>query len=81
MFKNVIARATAAGLLTVSVAASAAPMAFETATRAASPVSATEELGEGNDVWLILLFAAVAAGIIVAIEGNEGSVDDLPTSP
>lgn len=81
MIKKVIASAAVAGLLSVSVAANAAPIAFESATRAASPIGDAEEMEGGSGILIALIVAAVAAGLIVLIENNEGDVDDLPASP
>ena len=81
MLKKIIASAVAGTLAVSSVAAAAAPIAFESADRAASNLGSSEELGEGSDAWLVLLFLALAAGIIVLVEQNEGDEDDLPASP
>ena len=82
MLKKFIACGAAGMLAVSSIAASAAPVAFDSAARAASSVTDAEELGEGtSEVWLLVLFALAAAGIVVLIQGSEGSVDDLPASP
>lgn len=81
MLKKFIASAVAGTLAVSSVAAAAAPIAFQSADRTASPVGSAEEMEGSNEVWLLVLFAAIAAGVIVLIEGNEDDVDDLPTSP
>ncbi len=80
MLKKIIASTVAAGLLAGNaVAASAAPIAFESANRAASPVASAEQMEEMSEAWLVLLFAAIAAAIILLVEGSEGT--ELPTSP
>jgi len=80
--KKIIA-GSAAGMLAVSsVAASAAPVAFETAQRNASPILGAEALGdEISEVWLVFLFAAIAAGIILAVDSSGNDIEDLPASP
>ena len=78
MIKKLIASAGVAALmLGQSVAATAAPV-----DRIGGPVNASERMGgEGgiSNVVLILVFAAIGAGIIFLIEDNEDQ--DLPTSP
>jgi len=34
-----------------------------------------------SEIWIAIIFALVAAGIIVLIENEEGDIDDLPASP
>lgn len=81
MFKKTIASAVAVGLLSASaVSAAAAPISAESA-RTASPVAGSEELFGGNEWLIALIFALIAAGIIVLIEDGEGDVADLPASP
>lgn len=78
MIKKIIASTAVAGAVTLSsVAATAAPIALESVDRSASPVSDSE--AAISDVWLVVLFAALAAGIIVLIENGNGN--NLPTSP
>ncbi len=81
MLKKIVASAVAAGLIAGHTAAMAAPVAIDSSDRSAAALDGAEGLEGGSEVWLILLFALVAAGIIVLIEGNEGDVDDLPASP
>lgn len=78
MLKKIFGSAVAAGLLAASsVAASAAPVAFE---RAGSPVGAAEELNGGSELLLIAAFGALAVAIIALIEASEND-PDLPVSP
>lgn len=63
-----------------SVAATAAP-ALDSADRAASPLGASEKMGGGSEIWLVLGFAALAAAIVFLIEDNEDDGDTLPASP
>ena len=80
MIKNIIASTAVAGAVTLSsIAASAAPIAFESADRAASPIGASEEVNGLGDAWLIILVLLISSGLIVLIENNEGN--DLPASP
>lgn len=79
MIKKIIASVGAAGFLAAqSVAVVAAPVA----DRTSSPVAESEELAGISTVWLTVLFAALAAGIIILIEEEEdGDIDVLPVSP
>lgn len=78
MIKKIIATTAIAGAVTLSsVAATAAPIAFESADRSASPVSESE--AAMSDVWYVIVFALLAAGIIVLIENGNGNT--LPASP
>jgi len=78
--KNILTIAGATALVAgQSVAATAAP-ALNSADRAASPVGASEKMGGGNEIWLVLGFAVLAAAIIFLIEENEED-DDFPASP
>lgn len=80
--KKIIASAVAGTIALTSVAAAAAPIAFQSATRTASPVAGAENLGEdASEIWVAIIFALVAAGIIVLIENEEDDIDDLPASP
>lgn len=82
MLKNIIASGVAGVLAVSSVAASAAPVAFDSANRTATSVGDAEEIGgEGSEVWLVAVFAALAAAIIFLIEDSEDDIDDLPASP
>ncbi len=78
MIKKIIATTAVAGAVTLSsVAATAAPIAFESADRSASPVAESEAaMGEA---WLVALFLALAAGIVILIESGNGN--SLPASP
>ena len=83
MVKKFIA-GTAAGILALSsVAASAAPVAFETADRNATPLADAEAFGRDGmgEIWLVFLFLLIAAGIILLVESQEDDIDDLPESP
>lgn len=81
MLKKFIA-SSAAGLLAVSsIAASATPIAFESADRTASSIDASEKLEGENGILIALLAAAAVIAGIILIQDSEGSVDDLPTSP
>lgn len=78
MIKKIIATTAVAGAVTLSsVAATAAPIAFESADRSASPVADSE--AAISNAWLVILFALLAAGIIVLIENGNGN--SLPASP
>ena len=78
MIKKIIATTAVAGAVTLSsVAATAAPIAFESADRSASPVAESE--AAMSDAWLVIIFALLAAGIIVLIENGNGN--SLPASP
>lgn len=82
MLKKIITSTVAAALLAGhSAAATAAPVAFESADRAASPVTEAEEFAGGSELLLILGFAAIAALIIFLVEDSENDFDDLPASP
>ena len=82
MLKKIITSTVAAGLLVGhTAAATAAPIAFESADRAASPAANAEEFGGGSELLLILGFAAIAALIIVLVENEGNDIDDLPASP
>ena len=79
MNKNFIASVAVAGAVTLSsVAASAAPIGFESADRTASPVEASEEALLG-DPLTILLFLLISAGVIILVENN--GKNSLPASP
>ena len=78
MIKKIIATTAVAGAVTLSsVAATAAPIAFESADRSASPVAESE--AAMSNAWLVIIFALLAAGIIVLIENGNGN--SLPASP
>lgn len=72
MKKKIVASALGVALLAgQSAAVTAAPV-----SRLAAPVEESE--GVIGTAWIALIFAAVAAGVIVAIEEGE---DDAPVSP
>jgi hypothetical protein len=81
MFKSILAGTAAVGLLVAPIAAQANTRAVDSAVslapiassdRIASPVGASEQLWEGFPEWLlVLLFALIAAGIIIVIEQSE----------
>ena len=76
MRKLILGAATAAMIAGSSVA-QAAPM-----DRAAAPVSASEQLGEGSaHIWLGLLAAALLVVALIGINEQDGEDVDLPTSP
>lgn len=75
--KKIITSAVAAGLVLGSTATAAAAPAIDRAPAVAA--ADAEELEGGALIW-VLLFAALAAGLVFWIEGEE-DVDDLPTSP
>lgn len=78
MIKKIIGSTVLAGAVTLSsVAVTAAPIAFESADRTASPVGESE--AAIDDAWLVVIFALLAAGIIVLITNGKGN--DLPASP
>ncbi|MES2699236.1 MAG: hypothetical protein V4647_06465 [Pseudomonadota bacterium] len=78
MIKKIIGSTVLAGAVTLSsVAATAAPIAFESADRTASPIGESE--AAIDDAWLVVIFALLAAGIIVLITNGKGN--DLPASP
>jgi hypothetical protein len=78
MIKKIIATTAVAGAVTISsVAATAAPIAFESADRSASPVAESE--AAMSQAWLVILFALLAAGIIVLVQNGSGNT--LPASP
>ena len=78
MRKRIIAGTILGGLLAVSsVAATAAPYAFESVERRSAAVGSAEEVGGISNVALVAIFAAFAAGLILVIEDGE----DAPTSP
>ena len=79
--KKFIASAVAGTMTVTSVAVAAAPIAFQSATRTASPVADAEGMEGASEIWIAIIFALVAAGIIVLIENEEGDIDDLPASP
>ena len=75
--KNMITLAGAAALVAgQSVSAAAATEA----PRAASPVSTSEKIGGGNEVWLVLGFAVLAAAIVLLVEESEDDAE-TPASP
>ncbi len=80
MLKKFIASAVAGTLAISSVAAAAAPTTSQSADRKASALGAAEEL-VGGSLWIVILGALVAAGVIVLAEDSDGNVDDLPASP
>lgn len=79
--KNILAAAAAAGLAFAPIAAQAGTRAADSAVslsalsidRSSAAIGASEGLGEDGDVTLLLLlgFAAVAAGIVIVVEGSE----------
>lgn len=82
MFKSILASTAAAGLLVAPIAAQANTRAADAsvslapisdmASRQASPVSSADAIASGIPEWLlVLLFALIAAGIIVAVEQSE----------
>ena len=81
MMKNILAATAAAGLMFAPIAAQAGTRAADSAVsmnalafeRTASPVGLSEAQSEdGNSTLLLLLaFAAVAAGIVIIVEGSE----------
>ena len=78
MIKKIIGSTVLAGAVTLSsVAATAAPIAFESADRTASPIGESEAVID--DAWLVILVALLGAGIIVLITNGKGN--DLPASP
>lgn len=78
MIKKIIASTAVAGAMTLSsMAATAAPIAFESADRTASPVVQAEEAM--SEAWLVVLFGAIAAALIIVIEQKKGPT--LPASP
>lgn len=80
MIKKIIGSTVVAGAVTLSsVAATAAPIAFESADRAGSPIGDAEAAEGMSEAWLVILFALIAAGIIVLITNGKGN--DLPASP
>lgn len=80
MIKKIIGSTVVAGAVTLSsVAATAAPIAFESADRAGSPVADAEAIDGLSEAWLVILFALIAAGVIVLITNGKGN--DLPASP
>ena len=80
MIKKIIASTAVAGAVTLSsVAATAAPIAFESADRSASPVGEAEAIDGLSEAWLVVLFALFAAGLIVLIQKGNGNT--LPASP
>lgn len=78
MIKKIIGSTVLAGAVALSsVAATAAPIAFESADRTASPVGESE--AAISDAWIVIFFAALAAGIIILITNGKGNT--LPASP
>lgn len=77
--KRVIGSAVIAALMAASsIAASAAPVAFE---RAASPIGEAEDLdGEAPDLLIVGIMGALGIAIIALIEAGSNS-PDLPVSP
>lgn len=73
--KKLVSAFATVGLVLASSAAVAAPQA-----RVASTVSADEDLGGASTVWIVLLFAAIAAGLILVLEGGDED-PVLPVSP
>lgn len=80
--KNILAATAAAGLVFTPVAAQAGTRAADTAIsmealsfdRAASPVGLSEAQSDedgGSNLLLLLAFAALAAGIVLVVEGGE----------
>lgn len=78
MIKKIIATTAVAGAVTLSsVAATAAPIAFESGDRLASPVAESE--AAMSEALLVVLFIILGGGIIYLIE--DGSGNTLPASP
>tara|TARA_E500000305_G_C3991847_1_gene222402 strand:+ start:117 stop:347 length:231 start_codon:yes stop_codon:yes gene_type:complete len=75
--KNILTMAGAAALVAGQSVSAAA--ATDTAARTASPVSTSEKIGGGSEVWLVLGFAVLAAAIVFLVEENED--DETPASP
>ena len=75
MFKKALTSLAVVGLVFGHTAAAAAP------ARTAAPVSESENLTGVPNIVLVLVFAALAVGIILVIEDGESDIDDLPSSP
>ncbi len=77
MIKKIIATTAVAGAVTLSsVAATAAPVAFESGDRDASPVAESE--AAISEAWLVILFGGIIAGLILVLD-KKGNT--LPASP
>ncbi len=76
--KKIITLAGAAALVAGQSVSAAA--ATDAAPRAASPVSTSEKIGGGSEVWLVLGFAVLAAAIVLLVEESEDDVES-PASP
>ena len=82
MLKTILASTAAAGLLVAPIAAQANTRAIDAGVslapmadlaRQGSPVGSAEQLDGSIPEWLlVLIFAAIAAGIIIVIESSEG---------